>query len=346
MKLRSFIYSAFGSISSLIGGLAVAQCPININDQVDLLSPEQAFANLEPLQMVQGKFETTAEFDARRRASGATIKPFIVKGEWDPILSYQNFVDYEPDNGRFVISNSVFDISEIRLYDREKIPKSLIPKTDRDVVVFSEHSVSLTSHVSGPNYWVLDHLSDEYLFTDEWEHDARQYSSPVNGTRPGRVNFINVPPKRAQEIADHLSVGFYVVPREPFVFEKHWTRSSTTYLDSKMVERILVADLECAVITDGFGTVLKTIGSKFHRAARPKPAPAPTTTVAPTPAPAPAPTPAVKPIPRPAPPVENPPVPQPSPVTENAETQIQAKVQPEDSMEKPEPGPYKTESGF
>lgn len=259
---------------------AFASCPYEIGQYVNAEPAESVYAQLQPFELVQGEYETTADFKSRSEAVGARKPPILVAGSWKPIAGYHNYVDYEPDQGRFIVNKYVFDpagsLSALNM------PASVKSKNLK-FYELKDISVELSSErgsVLATNYWLLEEFVADSSFLFEWVPDIRRYESRVNSLGKADVQSIKVEPQIAKSIAETFQVGFHVTPKAPYILEDARSRNK---------EKIIVADIHCAVITDGSGKVFKTIlANRPKKSIKPpeskqKPKPKPVVEVKPAP---------------------------------------------------------------
>jgi len=271
------------SIATLLilqGLPAFAQCPVSDGEVVQMLSGSEAFERLSATALTKGEFETTEQFEARKaQAGGTTNEPLLI----ETIFDNEN-VKYDADNGRFIVVTYAWDNvgydwrtalaggKEHGIETGYRGQHGIVVEQDTQIgkTYTASNSYGASTEVTEvieTTYAIYDRDSKEFSSTDwnsefEHEHSVTPGSSVTIGA-PAVSVF--VPIERAKEIKGKLNAGVYVLPKGPRVIKGQGSFSATMRnpYDKDLQYRTIVADMLCAVITDGSGTVLKTVSTKY-----------------------------------------------------------------------------------
>jgi hypothetical protein len=221
---------------------------------------QSALARFANVPTEKGEFETTAQFAARQAAAvGGAVGPIIISKEVDP-----QYIRYDADAQRLTIQTYLFDNANFShdvvfgygtpLHDR--VTYSALYNTD---VVISQSETPAgsyrASNAFGANVEVTRIRRRTFAV---FEGQSAQSGLFANGGGPVLVQ-VSMPPAQAQTIKPQLRIAFVVTPRSPYIARGTGAanRPSISYPFEITEEvTVLMADIQCALLTDSGNRVL------------------------------------------------------------------------------------------
>lgn len=290
---------SFIKLSSVfIGALLVTEaaaaearvCPVKAGETVSFVSPKAAFTAVSVPVLTKGEFESSAEFEARKAAQGAVNVPetLMVEGTYFP-----DHVTYDADTERYRLNKyawaNVGSGYERASYPLDRAYFDSIGKDDHyasNVPIFgvglSQERV-LTGKYQASNAMgasVIVQKQDTLHFgvfdsslpmSKIYEEDPRlvhweTLDEPSTDPSPyydkrDAVVYLPMPLADAKKLKKDFKVGFALRPKAPFTV-KDTTQSEPTFdlpIENTNYYRILIADIQCAIITDMAGKIVKTV---------------------------------------------------------------------------------------
>lgn len=265
----SFALIAFGQAR------AGDKCPIAVGDMVTPISPKAAYESLSKAVPTKGEFETTAEFEARKRnalQSSSINGTMIIRAAFD-----RSKVHYDADNSRFVIETYAWDnlatksekvfgyknkygIRATDFYDRD-IGLGSVEKPIKTYEASSAFGAKATVvAVEETRYSIFDRPGS-YQDRDkhpDWVVDAKL---PVGEYGDSPIIFVAASRDVAPTLKKALNGHIVIRPKEPFTATGKDYFSPTINVPKEVDEtiNIIVGDILCAVITDPTEKALRTI---------------------------------------------------------------------------------------
>lgn len=255
-----------------VGVASASSCPVSLGEVVQFTTVEEAYANLPDVPL-KDEFETTVEYESRI----ATIAPpsgYIAiekTGEFKTV--------YNADKNRFEFRDS--ELFGSGFYYREPYDYlgNGVTLTDTDRSYFLEIDKQVTGTQIGSNIFGVEAEIIKESWTRFYVHEGqrsglafRNMETDFNRVEQVKNNpyiseinaqYFVVPVERekAKALKDTMRRALVVNPKRPFQFEGQDISSPTIDdpRDIKISDRFLVADVHCAVVTDGSGKVLKVV---------------------------------------------------------------------------------------
>ncbi|MBL8546203.1 MAG: hypothetical protein JNL81_07045 [Hyphomonadaceae bacterium] len=263
--MRFLIVAAAALFVFASGGAAVAQeCEAMAGTQISPISFDAAATALSSVP-AKDEFETTAQYQTRVEAALAGISSrMLVSAPFDT-----EYATYNADAGRF----------EIRSYAVRNL------NTDWFTVFYG------SPHYGGIRYSTLGNIDLVLSSSDRpngtyqgqnsygatwtvtrvtrtvnaiFEREPARYNEELFGQRPAGAAPLTwtlpVPVEQARGMRDRFRAAVLIAPRAPFFFENRQQSAGRITIqnprDVEQVSRIIVADIQCVVITDDQNNVL------------------------------------------------------------------------------------------
>lgn len=235
----------------------MASCPYEIGQTVVPIPVKQAYKRLRTFEMIKDEYETNAEFERRKEAVSKRLPPLLIAGQNVP----PGLMSYDADNRRLRIGEGFAGttISAIKLPNHLKLYSGAVD---------TEHDISFEINrykYSSFDFRLYEYHVDRNVSWTRWEMDEIEGLPDQPQWKRIESAYLYMEPATAKALRKDLRVGFYVTPKSPFV-----------YSDTKSVkygQKIIFADIHCAILTDSNGTVLKTINPNRSGIMRTNPAP-------------------------------------------------------------------------
>lgn len=274
----------FGFISTTFH----AKCSIQIGDKVKLFPPSEVYSDLINPIADKGEFETTQEFEERKRTreakSNQQNRPILVEATFD-----SSYAKYDADNSRFLITKGAWDSLWVNLDDALKpykievglLPKAIGLKFDRQFLgtYVAQNAMSAEAEVvkiMETVYGVFDEaivslseIKAEVSLADITENIPNKWDTNLktenkHGVKSDTVS-MDIPREHAKNFKDTAKAGILIKPKPPFKAKAFDVISRPTFhnpISNNRQTFVIVADIICAVITDENSYVLKTINAR------------------------------------------------------------------------------------
>lgn len=244
-----------------VSGLHAQSADVCKSYQEQVIQPitiDAALARFKGAQLRRDEFETSAQFQARQQAAiGGTIGPLIISKAVDP-----QYIKYDADTQQFTVQTYLFDNANMD-YNVLGNPKLIAPGTIGNVdAVISETETPADSYEATNSYGAKATIMKLNRVTKGvWE---RPWGSMLNdlfatGTKGSTLVALTLAPDRARLIKPQLRIAFLVVPQAPYVVRGVGTVGRTTVTRPIEITNdltVLVADIQCAFLTDATNKVL------------------------------------------------------------------------------------------
>ncbi len=260
---------------------AYGQCPVVSGDNVKIQSPESVWTALQAADLEKGEFETTAQFEARKAQANITpIDMAIIQTTVD-----RKDIKYDADNSQFTIVVYAWDNIGINwsealspakskgleygYYGNHGIVLKQIDTFGKQYQASNAYGASTTvTEMTETSYAVFDRKSD-LMGGPKWVTDF-ETQTKIAGTEitvDAPAVGVPVPINRAKIIKDKLNVAIAVRPKGIKAVEGLGSFSATISnpYDKREVNRTVIADILCAIITDGSGKVLRTVQVDYNQ---------------------------------------------------------------------------------
>jgi hypothetical protein len=244
------------------------QCTTYVGQTVTPLTFDQAISHI-PNVAPRGEYETTAQYEERRRAAGV--------GSGGPLIivktpeNRDRYIRYDADAGRLAIQTYAFDNTGFdawtALYGTPYI-QALNPSTlgNFDVVI-SEREVATGTYQGRNGFgatWPVTRVTRTLQAIYERPRGPRDGITsglfPSADEAPHVVGYLEMPPEVAQRTKPTMKLAFVVVPRDPYVIRSSYAgRGNITVqnpFDVTYTTTILVADVQCGLALDASNRVL------------------------------------------------------------------------------------------
>lgn len=240
------------------------RCAVYLGQKIAPITIDAAisrFATLTP----KGEFETTAQYEARKaRAIGSTSGPFVISKAPED----RKYLEYDADAGKLRISRFAFQNSAFnawKTFFNAGVDKAI------DVDIYANYDVVIsqvdvpTGVYTGSNSFgaktkvvkinrvtkaIFDRKAPGILDDDLF----------IAGTKePYAVGELSVPPERAKVLKQTIKMAYVVEPKEPFLVRSSYNGHEPTIqvpTDVTEVVSVLIADIQCGLVTDATNTVL------------------------------------------------------------------------------------------
>ncbi len=251
--------------------VAFATCTHAVGDVVKILPPATVAEQMSSYAVVKDEFESTEEFNARKKVALQKISngTIIVETTYNP-----EYAHYDADMEIFLIEPYAWSNINGR-FDR-----SIPSVSSRDSATGNLHAVGLQneekiidtykgSNNYGKEVEVVKILRNVYGLFDEkykrgkdtWVTDVKESFDYLDGSRTAEGVFLPTPKKKAKTLKTRMRFGIEFTPKEPFLFRGKDHSKPTTDRPTEIIIEVstIAADLECLVITDAKGTVLKVV---------------------------------------------------------------------------------------
>ncbi len=244
---------------AMFPSVAFAACTHAVGDIVKMLSSEVVAEQMSKVILVKDEYETTAEFNARQKTALGQIP-----------------------NGTMIVE-VINEVSANYNADTEKIsieiPSSLwnIRGSFSYSVPSVAHGESSKTHAIGLK--VEDKITGEYPASNAYgkEVGVKRYRRNIYGIfdRKRKINesttwvsntfSIPVPRSQAKALKSELRFGIEFTPKEPFIFKGGNYIKATIYEPREILAQIrsISGDIECLVVTDASGTILKVVETAY-----------------------------------------------------------------------------------
>lgn len=232
-------------------------CASYIGQTITPKAFEQAIAALGNASP-KGEFETTAQYQAR--IGGGSTGPLIIsKRPEDP-----KFFEYSADAQMLTIKSYAFHNTDAEWWGAfyQAKPAGITASTSFNrAVVISQTKTPTGSYKAQNGFGASANVIKVNQVTNsifETESPYRQWGifAEENG---GIVGSIPMDVETAQRLKPTLKIAFVAVPKPPFLVQGSQSVGETTISNPTDVTerfRILIADLQCGLLTDGTNKVL------------------------------------------------------------------------------------------
>ncbi len=258
---------------AVLPSVAFAVCTHAVGDVVKMLSPAVVAKQMSEYAVVKDEFETTEEFNARKKLALENIPngTMIVEATYNP-----EQVHYDADNERFLIAVYAWDNISGRFFDSVPSVSAGISNDLYAIGLRSEEKIIETykgSNAYGKEVDVTKILRNVYGLFDRkstkgaktWIFEFKDRGSILDDGYIANGVFLPIPRAQAKALKTDMRVGIAFTPKKPFIFKGEGYFGATidrpTEIDVEVSS--ISGDIECAVITDAKGTVLKIVETAY-----------------------------------------------------------------------------------
>ncbi len=255
----------------------VTSCTHAVGDVVELLSPAVVAEQIYKSVLVKGEYETTEEFNARKKVAleKNPSRKMIVEATYSP-----KYINYDADNEGFLVEYGTWSnvtrqfnttipftitnydlpplgiLHALGLHQKEKVIKTYTASNaygkEVEVVKFARNV-----------YRIFDRTSKNDEKT--WEFDFAKKGSYSDENLISVGIFLPVERAQAKSFKSNLRFGIEFTSREPFIFQgmHHQKPEINNPIEVEMEINTIHGDLECLIVTDAKGTVLKVVETAY-----------------------------------------------------------------------------------
>lgn len=259
------------TILLLIPSMALAECPVSVGSQVTFDNFESITKGLAGKVVEKGEFETTAQYEERISAARSKPSTSVILENTSKYKS----IEYDADKSRFVIRATALGEQSPGWWlstRYAKIPDGVDIENKNFAVEIGEKQLSQktyeASNAYGASVTVNSTTSESYVIfsrpggktgKSHWEVDDR--TKIGDSKYKSDVIYLDMPVEQAVSAKDNFKWGVVVTPRAPHYFETVYaSEAKVTLPREKMTTyKTLVANIECAIITDDNKKVLKVV---------------------------------------------------------------------------------------
>lgn len=267
MRVSIFLVFIVGVLVSHSNAYSAGRCEISIGDKVSFRDPVEVYESMQGMQLVKDEFETTAAFKKRVAEVESTFnnESILLRGTY-----WRSNTKYDADNSRIVMTEyawqvGFFDSSEVHGIESESgydnINHEIGLKYDEQTIgtftAFNAYGASIEVYrVLRVVYGVFDRSGVS---------DYRTWRSEINVEGEFGFNepavLIPMPIDEAKRVISNLQVGVSVTPKKPFTAKGKKQLGPTIDIPKELnvIYHTIVADINCVVIADDKGRVLKTV---------------------------------------------------------------------------------------
>ena len=249
--------------------VAFAVCTHAVGDVVKILPPGIVAEKMSNYAIVKDEFESTEEFNARKKTAmeQAPSERIIVEATYDP-----EYVHYDADAEKFSIE--VYAWSNIGGGFRHSVPSG---GGGHSIGLQVEQKITGSYKVSnayGKEVEVVKSLINVYGIFDRqrktngantWVFDFKESGNYADETNKAAGIFLPTPRSQAKTLKTDMRFGVEFTPKEPFLFlgETHFKPTVKTPQEAITKISSIVGNIECAILTDAKGTVLKVVETAY-----------------------------------------------------------------------------------
>ena len=249
---------AAGIAAVCLSGVAQAQtCQSYVGQTITPKTFEQAiagFGNVAP----KGEFETTAQYQARIAAGGTGGPLFISKKPEDT-----KYFQYDADNQVLNIQSYALHNTNMGWWEAfyEAKPAGLKASTASNIAVVISQTDKPGGTYSAQNSYGASTTVTRIARTSYgiFERDSLSDWVIWQNSKSGHLGSIPMDIATAQQVKQTLKVAFVVVPKAPYLVQGTHSVGKTTIsnpTDITETFKIMIADIQCGLVTDGTNKVL------------------------------------------------------------------------------------------
>lgn len=250
------------------------QCPAKVSEEVVLTTPEDAYGKLLQANPAKDEFETSAEYEARRRAGA--VKAGLGDALAIESVYYSKNVRYDADSGFMFVGEYAWDNMGVGWDRAENLGKEVGRfanvlgiglKSEETAVGTYEASNAMGATVTvvqieRTNYAIFDrvltrHSSLSDKAAREWETEEQKQigNLMVSGIR------IKMERGYARYIKSKIRIGVMIIPKEPFTDTgtRYWEPTIDRPREVFQTTKFIVADILCVLLMNDAEKVLATV---------------------------------------------------------------------------------------
>jgi hypothetical protein len=251
------------TVALSVAGQAFAGCESLVGTQVSPIGFREAATALKAMPGPKDEFETSVAYAARVAAARASLPlQFVVSTPLDA-----EHVKYNADTGAFDIES--YAINNINIdwfsafYDTPYYT-SVPHDSSNNIDIVIDRTDRVTGTYIGSNAFGTSARISQIARTSQaiFDSEPGRYGQSLfanSHSDPVTVWHLPMPAEQARSMKGKLKGAVVVTPKAPFYFEKIGSPSGATISDPREVTdifKIIVADIQCALITDHANTVL------------------------------------------------------------------------------------------
>jgi hypothetical protein len=242
------------------------ECQSLVGSRVETISFDAAVTALSQVPSARDEFETTAQYQARLAIAMSSVPSRLLIS----VPLDTRHVTYNADAGRFdiqsyAIRNTNTDYFTV-FYGSPfygSVPFSTLGNIDIVVGSSDEERGTYQGQNAYGATWTVTRVTRTVRAI--FDREPRRYTEELFGDRATRGDgpvrwSIPVAPELARGLRERLRAAVVVAPKAPFYFENTQQGVGRVTIqnprDVDQLSRIIVADIQCALITDDVGNVL------------------------------------------------------------------------------------------
>ena len=259
------VFASFSIAALTWASAAVAQdCSVHVGQVISPKSFEQAIAGLGNIAP-KGEFETTSQYQTRISNSGSATPMIISKKPED----HKHFV-YDADNQLLQVKSYAFHNTNMgwwRAFYETKPTGIKASVGNNRAIVISMSDRPTGTYVAQNSYGA----STTVTRIERTTYSIFERESPIGedgiffGADGDLLGIIPMDIATAQRIKPALKIAFVVVPKPPFLVQGSHSVGKTTIsnpIDVTEKFKIMIADMQCGLLTDGTNKVLAAYAMK------------------------------------------------------------------------------------
>ena len=233
--------------------VAFATCTHAVGDIVKMLSPVAVAEQMSNYRVLKDEFETNKEFRARQKMALENLPDgtMIVEAVYDP-----EYAIYNADTAKFLIKESAWN--NTYGYFDVTIPAFKVDDSNLRAIGLQHINKIIETYKASNTYnkevEVVKILRKAYGIFDIF--------GDFTLLRGGDIS-LSIPREQARILKTEMRIGIGFTPKTPFLSqgEDHYKATIDLPLEVVLEANSIIGKLECVVITDAKGTVLKVVGT-------------------------------------------------------------------------------------
>jgi hypothetical protein len=214
-----------------------------------------AFGNVAP----KGEFETTAQYQARIATGGAGGALIVAKKPEDA-----KYFEYDADNQVLNVKSYAFHNTNMGWWEAfyKAKPVGVMASASSNLAIVVSQSEKPAGTYSAQNSYGA---STTVTKINRTTYSIFESEAPLGdrnmfvGEKGGMLGSISMDIATAQRVKPALKIAFVVVPKAPYLVQGSQTVGKTTINNPTDVTehfKIMIADMQCGLLTDGSDKVL------------------------------------------------------------------------------------------
>ena len=249
---------AIGLATALAGTPTLAQtCDAYVGQTIDPKTFDQAIAGLGDVAP-KGEFETTAAYEARLANSGNDGPLIIAKDIED-----RKYLAYDADNQVLGVKTYALhnmNLSWWNIFYDAKIDSLKADLSNNHAVGISQKDTETGTYKAQNSYGAEATITEITRVSDGiFDRVAKDYREQLFKGNGPDLEGLPLDPASAQALKPKMKAAFVVVPKTPFFVQGEHSVGETTIRNPTDITeryRVLIADIQCGLLTDDQNKVL------------------------------------------------------------------------------------------